>query len=593
MKFERSQEDANASPQEILGDNPMDSFCNDLEELLDACATFYRENEDKMELSNIQERRANLSIFIEKFHKDCGTLTSAVQKRIDDLKNDCVILMTAHQPNLFAYSGVFRKATLNFVLAKRLEKLLGVPVVNFFGVADQDFTDDRWVKSSLLPAVKRKGGVLTIEIKLPKMLMLNRVPKPSIDFLNNWKGMIKGWLDDAINSVDRFCKVNGLPRLGSTKPLLHGNFGSFCKIVEDAYARSATYSDFNAFVMSKIINEVWGYDTLFSRFSECQQIFAPEFSFLLSRFMDYSRSLKEASGLPFEKGIGEGVSDLEPQLVPFWYHCDCGSKVRLFYLAEQGGSVTGYGDCLGCKQGYKIRFGAAEKPDLSGIASRISARAIPMNLVFFKGLGVSCYVGGLGGLKYLMEARCVANELAIPFPPTPVWRPHDRYWGIGQMEALLEFKRISGSFEVCDQAGALARLNSRIAEARRDLDKLEAQKEKIAEKLRQGGGNETILKEKIRAISIAQGKIKRSSNLSVLIHDLKILENVPVALNLIPSIIDYAVNTGLKETSDQWIEYLKRNGDLSSNVHLKGVLNDLMVFDTDFFSPPNQTSDQL
>jgi len=563
------------------------SFCDNLEELVDACANFYRENEDKMRLRNIRERRADLSSFVESFHKDCGTLTSAVQERIDDLKNDCVILMTAHQPNLFAYSGVFRKATLNFVLAKRLERLLGVPVVNFFGVADQDFTDDRWVKSSLLPAVKRREGVLAIEIKLPKMLMLNRVPKPSMDLLNGWKGMIKEWLNDAVNSVDRFCKVNGLPRLGSAKPLLHGNFGSLWKIVEDAYERCKTYSDFNAFVMSKIVNEVWGYDTLFSRFSECQQIFASEFSFLLSRFKDYSRSLKEVGGLSFEKEIGEGVSDLEPQLVPFWYHCDCGSKARLFYSAEQGGSATGHGDCPGCKQGYEISFGAAENPDLSGIASRISARAIPMNLVFFKGLGVSCYVGGLGGLKYLMEARCVANELAIPFPPTPVWRPHDRYWGIGQMEALFEFKRISGSFEVCDQAGALARLNSRIAEVRRDLDELEAQKEKIAEKLRQGSGNETMLKEKVRAISIAQGKIRRSSNLSVLIHDLKILENVAVVFNLIPSVIDYAVNVGLKEMSDQWIEYLKRNGDLSSNVHLKGVLDDLMVFNTDFFSPIN------
>jgi len=333
--------------------------------------------------------------------------------------------------------------------------------------------------------------------------------------------------------------------------------------------------------MSKIVNEVWGYDTLFSRFSECQQIFAPEFSFLLSRFKDYSRSLKEAGRLPFEKGIGEGVSDLEPQLVPFWYHCDCGSKVRLFYSAEQGESATGYGDCLSCKQGYKISFGAAEDPDLSGIASRISARAIPMNLVFFKGLGVSCYVGGIGGVKYLMEARRVANELAIPFPPTPVWRPQDRYRGIGQLEALFEFKRISGSFEACDQAGALARLNSRIGGVGRDLDRLEAQKEKIAEKLRQGGGNEMILKEKIRGISIAQGKIRRSSNLSVLIHDLKILENVPVVFDLIPSVIDYAVNVGLKETSDQWVRHLTENGSLDSDVYLESVLNQIISLEND------------
>ena len=551
--------------------DPIENF----EELVDSCVAFYESNMKEMKLNEVRKRRADLSSFIRNFHRDCGTLSPNIQKRIDDLRDGaCIVLMTAHQPNLFAYSGVFRKAVLNFVLTKRLEKRLGVRVVNFFGIADQDFTDDRWVKSSLLPAVKRREGVLAIEIKLPKKLTLNRVPKPSLDLLNGWKAMIKGWLDDAINSVDRFCKANSFPGLGSKKPLLHRNFGSFWKIVEDAYERSTTYSDFNAFVMSKIVNEVWGYDTLFSRFSECQQVFAPEFSFLLSRFMDYSKFIKEANELQIEKGIGAGVSDQEPQLAPFWYHCGCGSKVRLF-LAEQDESLAGYGNCVGCGRGYELDFGASEKPDVSSVASRISARAVPMTLVFFKGLGVSCYVGGIGGVRYLMEARYVADKLSVPFPPTPVWRPHDRYVGIGQMEALLEFKRLSGSFEVSSYEEVVDRLRSQIAGVRRNIDKLEAQKEKIVGKLRQGCRNETKLREEIRAISIAQSEIKRSSHLSVLNRDLKILENVPVVLNQIPSIIDYAVNIGLKETSNQWIEYLTKNGNLSSNVRLKGVLDDV------------------
>ena len=82
----------------------------------------------------------------------------------------------------------------------------------------------------------------------------------------------------------------------------------------------------------------------------------------------------------------------------------------------------------------------------------------------------------------------------------------------------------------------------RIAEIRRDIDRLEESKEKIVEKLRLGDGDEIRLKEKIREISVTQGRIKGSSKLSVLVHDLKILENVSVTLNLIPSIIDHAVN---------------------------------------------------
>ena len=550
----------------------VDPKFENLEELVDSCVTFYESNVEKMKLDGVRRRRADLSGFIERFHRDCGTLTPGVRKRLDDLRDgNCVVVMSAHQPNLFAYSGVLRKATLIFVLAKELEKRLKVPVVNFFGVADQDFTDDRWVRSSLLPAVLRRDGVLSVHIKLPERLLLNRVPKPSLGFLDHWKVQIERWLDDAVNSVDRLCKMCDLPMLNPHKEVLQENFGSFWKIVEDCYERSKSYSDLNAFVMSRIVNEAWGYDTLFSRFSECQQAFADEIAFLLSRYQDYSGLLKEAHELLSERGISSGVSAVESRLIPFWYHCDCGSKVRLF-SSQRDGLLFGYGDCVGCGRHYELDFGPVERPDVSGVASRISLRAISWILAFSKGLGFSCYVGGVGGLWYLMEVKYVADKLGIPLPPTPVWRPHDRYVGIGQMEALLELKRMCTDLGVRDLSGAMDVLKFYIAEAQRCLDKLEASKKRIMEKLRDHPNDEK-LKEKIKRISLSQTEVKRSSNLSVINHELKILENVPVVLDLIPSIIDYAVNVGLRETSDQWVRYLNENGSLSSDVHLESVLS--------------------
>jgi hypothetical protein len=74
-----------------------------------------------------------------------------VEQALEKLRaQHCLLLMTAHQRNLFAYGNVLRKATLNRVLAERLSELLDVPVVTFFGLADQDFK-----------------------------MMLNRAPKPS------------------------------------------------------------------------------------------------------------------------------------------------------------------------------------------------------------------------------------------------------------------------------------------------------------------------------------------------------------------------------------------------------------------------------
>lgn len=551
-------------------------FHDDFKELVDSCVGFYEENVHRMRLERVSERRRKLSDSVEKFHKDCGTLSPSVQKRIENLRNGSgLVLMAAHQPNFFPYSGVFRKATLIFVLARELEKLLRVPVINFFGIADQDFTDDRWVRTCQLPAVRRSGGILSLVVKLPEKLMLNKVNKPSPDLLEKWRSEIEGWLDYAIESVNKLGKAQGSAELSSTSSAttLRRNFEFFWAIVEDCYERSERYSDFNAFVMSKIVNDVWGYDTVFSRFSECQQAFVDEFGFLLSRFKSYSRSLKDAKNMPQDEGVSTGVSNQEPLLAPFWYHCDCGSKAKLF-LVEENGFLFGRGDCVGCEKHYELEFGAKNDPDISDIASRISARAIPMGLVFFNGLMPSCYVGGVGGIRYLIEAEHAAKGLGIPFPPIAVWRPHDKYLGVGQMEAVLELKRICNDLGVQNLSKAKDLLESRVSEIRERLSKLEVSKKRIVEKSRKHPNNEE-LKEEVKSLSIRQTEFKKSSNLSVVSHELKILENVSPVLDLMPSIIDYAVNIGLKETSNEWIRYLSENGSLSSDVNLESVLGEM------------------
>jgi len=558
-------------------------FLDNFEEVVDSCVSFYEENKDEMALERIRGRRAELSGFAEVFHKDCGTLTPSVQKRIADLKEGVgIVLMTAHQPNFFAYSGVLRKAALVFVLAKKLEEVLKVPVVNFFGIADQDFTDDRWVRSCQLPAVQRTGGILSIDVKLPEKLMLNKVAKPSHELLLKWKTEIEKWLNHAIRSVDRLCQEQGFTALSSSSSVarLHENFESFWSVVEDYLERSESYSDFNAFLMSKIVNEVWGYDTVFSRFSECQQAFVDRFNFLLARSEDYSRLLKEAKEIPHKEGVGGGVSDQEPWLAPFWYHCDCGSKARLF-LMEKDGMLFGHGNCVGCGEHYKLDFGAKSSPDIASVASQVSARAISMSLVFFGGLMPSCYVGGVGGVRYLIEAEHVAKGLGISFPPVVVWRPHDRYLGVGQLEAVLELKRICRDLGVSDVCVAKDLLESRISEIRQRLDALEQSKKRILEKLREHPNDEE-LKEEIKRISMSRTEMVKSSDLSVVSHKLKLLENVSTVLDLIPSMIDYAVNVGLEETSDQWMRHLGEDESLLSDVRLESVLNHVVELDANF-----------
>lgn len=531
------------------------------ENLAEACIKFYHKSLENENLPRARERRKQLAQFIRKFHEECGTLTSSVEKAISNLESSsCILLMTAHQPNLFAYSGVIRKATLNHVLAQKLSESLNVPVVSFFGIADQDFTDDRWVKSALLPDVERRNGLLELRFDMPEKLMLNRVAKPSRKILDNWRNEIEKWIDRKLSAISRHCKSLGLKFDAENAEFIR-RFKDFWVLVEDAYERAENYADFNAFTISKIVNGAWDYDTIFSRFSECQQLFEPEFCFLLSKFDEYSRYVKEATEFTSNS---RGVQEEEFKTVPFWHHCSCGSKARL--KAEQGAEyIIGQGQCIRCEKEYLFDFGSRHAPQISEIASNLSARSLSMPLVLFHGLGVGCYVGGVGGTEYLKQAQFVAEHLNIAFPPVVVWRPRDVYFGVGQLEALMLFRKLSGTFDFSQYAQVEAGLRAKAAAVRLTIDELEEKKKQFC--VGSGARSKEQI-ENLKALSMKQNEVRREANFSMLTRNLGLLENVAAVMDLYPCIVDYAVNVGLNETSEQWIAFLRRNGGLSSNVIL-------------------------
>jgi hypothetical protein len=350
---------------------------------------------------------------------------------------------------------------------------------------------------------------------------------------------------------------------------LNGNFEDFWNIVEEAYSQAKNYADFNAFVISKIINEIWGYSTLFSRFSECQQIFEKEFCFLLSNFDEYSRALEELIFSP--KKTEGGASEDEFKTIPFWYHCVCGGKVRLT-AKRNDESISGFGKCLNCEREYKLDFNSIKEPEISGMLSKISARGLSMPIVFFEGLGVCCYIGGAGGKEYLRQAKFVAERLGKVFPPIAVWRPKDIYRGVSQMEALLTYAKFSNTLDFSKYLEVLADFKRKVSEVKEKIMKLELRKQLL---LTDETVSKESKKEKVKAISLEQVMIRKETSFPVLVRRLKLLENIDAVRSLHPCIIDYAVNVGLKSTSEQWIAFLSENGNLLSDLHLKTSFDEL------------------
>ena len=95
-----------------------------------------------------------------------------------------------------------------------------------------------------------------------------------------------------------------------------------------------------------------------------------------------------------------------------------------------------------------------------------------MPLVFFDGLRVCCYVGGVGGKMYLHQAKYVAENMGIIFPPVVVWRPRDNYFGVAQLEALMICGKLSGIFDISQLLAVEDRLNEKIADVQKKIDAL-------------------------------------------------------------------------------------------------------------------------
>jgi hypothetical protein len=232
----------------------------------------------------------------------------------------------------------------------------------------------------------------------------------------------------------------------------------------------------------------------------------------------------------------------------------------------------GVGNCLGCDRHFELDLGNKEQSLLTDIAARISARGISMILVLSKGLMPSCYIGGVGGMNYLAKAQHIAKNMKIPFPPLAFWRPHDRYLGLGQLEALLEYNRICRYLDSNDYPAAKDMLRRLIFEANDRVSKIQESKKKAIEAWKKSPADE-LLKEEVNMILKAETKMRKNSNISSLSSDLVSLGKIPRTLDLIPSIIDYATCIGLKETSDQWLSFLNNNGDLRSDVTLESILS--------------------
>jgi hypothetical protein len=505
---------------------------------------------------NILQNRTRLATYIHKFHSEADTLDDNIRKQWALLNDPATkLLVSTHQPNLFAYGGIFKKVLLLETLKTTIENHKQGKIINLFVVIDHDFIDEIWMRRAQLPSFHHSSGLLQLRFSVnPSKMwqMVCNIPRPGETLLYNWKREIISWIKKSSSSQ-------------SHQEKMLDNLNRFWELVEIAYSKARTYSDFNSFLMSRIINNTWGYSTLFVRLSEISQVLTNGFEFLISNMRTYTDVLRKTEQVLLSQGIHSGVSPTSFNKAPSWLHCKCGSKAPISLYTEGKSSLKGY--CVSCRNELALDLYDASKPDLTKVVSHLSPRAIAIPLLLSRDLQISCYCSGKGGLGYLIDASVISRHLGIRWPLIVVWGSKDVYYGMAQNQALNAIQ-----MEISYAERHLQELHSKNNEYARKILALVIKRKKLA------NANSSLhsILEDLFKLKEEQRRIRRK---------IEIIEKATKIFSLSPCIVDYAVNFGMVDTEKEWRRHLLGNGDLSSPVYFNQDHTDQVNREPGLFDP--------
>jgi hypothetical protein len=502
----------------------------------------------------VLDNRIKLRSYIDSFHSEAGTLSSSVSQHIDLLDSPATqIVVSMHQPNLFPYGGIYKKIVLLETLKKKLEQAdPEKKVINLFIIIDHEFVDDRWICHAQLPDVNHTSGILQLTypiLKSQKRWLVKNVDKPSLMILDRWRRQIRSWLRETLPESSRSYTT----LLGFKESEVPGNFDHFWSKVESVHSRSKSLADFNAFLLSEIINRVFGYSTLFVRASEISPAVEDGIKYLISNFRTYSGVLQDTEKTLISHGINTRVSTNVYRSAPVWLHCKCGSKASV-RLTQGTSRILLTGTCLGCRQVLQQDLGSPDRLDISSDIQNLSLRAVPTPILLARDLGAACLVSGTGGMGYVTDAAVISRMLSVRFPLIALWTSADVYDGIGQNAALRYL-------------GAQERVNIQLC-----LDRLEHDNDNYANRIKaQAAEKSRMVRNNVPIDRILEEMFVLKQEQRKLRKRIEMVRRANNITNLSPCFIDYAVNFGLPNIEPVWRSHLLENGNLAAPIYMNNI----------------------
>lgn len=490
---------------------------------------------------SVKSNRHLLKGAVTEFHKKAGTLNNKIISQIDLLDREkSKIYVGIHQPNLFAFSGVFKKIVLLQALAD-YSKINNFNIIPLFLVVDHDFMDDKWMHVAKLPSIRTATGILDLRYPIndsKRWKISSNMEPPTRSLIKSWENIVYNWIKNSNNLSKAEVKS------------LYLRFEEFWRLVEQSAGVAENYAEFNSIIMSKITNQIWGYKTLFVNLSDLSSVFEKGYNYLLSNNETYLESLDKSETFFRERGIFTGVSANPNKHSPLWLHCSCGSKASSKICVSDNESTL-IGRCISCKKYLSLPIGKISHISIpKDKIQMVSPRAIPILLLLSRELSITGYISGTGGsIGYTIVGKKVFDDLKVPLPVMVLWAGNDVYSGIAQREAADYLSENS-----------ITNVPNFIAAKNKEFDDLKKRiKPLISER-------NSVYKDEEKLTKLLHELFRYKQEQRAIKDTLKNVQKSKSALKLKSCIIDYAVNLGLEHIEKEWSSNLVNNNDLTKPV---------------------------
>jgi len=362
--------------------------------------------------------RHNLAQVAGSFHQCIKTNTDNVVHAMESFEDGQEVLRCSYQPNVFPALTIVSLPILLSQLADYLYINREKPSTTYpqvFFLLDYDVASDNRFRVAHFPSQATKNGYWTIAIQDVKPFSnktMFSVPPPSPQ-----------WLDDVFSQIHTHMLQEIAVTSNSliSRRKLEDNI-DFCReLARLSLQHSKSFTEFNSFFISLLINRYWCLPTIFIPGHEVLKKCDDHFIFLWDSSADIYKAKIKAAELMDEYGflVRGSLIGSQSQL-NFWIICECGE--RLAVNSEDIKYKTITAQCLECGRTYQYKKNQQMVFRELVRDGRVMPRIVADNIFDTIAWGFSAGVSYVGAAEHYLFTAMVESQLGIKPLPEFLWR---------------------------------------------------------------------------------------------------------------------------------------------------------------------------